>query len=138
VKNDQLEFGIKNAKYIIGNDYELMLIKSRVKNFNEIVKNKIIITTLGERGAVIFNKGEIIDIKIAKVKKLTDPTGCGDAWRSGFLAGMQRGFDLKTCGQMGAIASAYVMENYGCQEHLYTKKQFENRYRQNFGALIKL
>lgn len=138
VKNDKLEFGIKNAKYIIGNDYEITLMRSRVKNFDKIIKDKILIITLGEKGAAINDSGKIIKVPTAKIKKVVDPTGCGDAWRSGFLAGLQREFDLKTCGQIGSIASAFAIESYGGQEHVYTKKQFENRYRQNFGALIKL
>ncbi|MBF8249905.1 MAG: Adenosine kinase [Candidatus Levybacteria bacterium] len=138
VKDSQLEFGIKNAKYIIGNDYEIALIKMRVKNFEEIVKNKIFITTLGEKGAVISDGNNIIEIKSAKINKIVDPTGAGDAWRSGFLTGLQKGFDLQICGQMGSVASAYAIENYGSQEHKYTKQEFENRYRQTFGTLIKL
>jgi len=138
VKVDQLEFGIKNAKYIIGNDYEITLIKSRIKNFDKIIKNKVLITTLGEKGAIINNVKNIFKIPAAKIKKIVDPTGCGDAWRSGFLAGLNKKFDLQVCGQMGSVASAYVIENYGSQEHKYTKKDFENRYRQNFGSLIKL
>lgn len=138
IKNNQLELGIKNAKYIIGNDYEITLIKSRVKNFDKAMENKILITTLGEKGAIIETPKKTYKIRIAKPEKIVDPTGCGDAWRSGFLAGLQRGFDLQVCGQMGAVAAAYAIENYGSQEHKYTKKEFENRYRQNFNSLIKL
>ncbi len=138
VKDDQLEFGIKNAKYIIGNDYEIELIKSRVKNFNKVIKNKILITTLGENGAIIETSKKTYKIGIAKPQRIADPTGAGDAWRGGFLAGLERGYDLQTCGQMGAIAAVYAVENYGSQEHKYTKKEFIKRYRQNFGSLIKL
>jgi adenosine kinase len=72
------------------------------------------------------------------VQKIVDPTGAGDAWRSGFLAGLEKGFDLQTCGQMGAVASAYAIEHYGTQEHFYTKEEFAKRYRQNFNTLLKL
>jgi len=138
VKDAQLEFGVKNAKYIIGNDYEIELIKKRVKNFNRIIKNKVLITTLGENGALIETPKKMYKIPTAEPLKIVDPTGCGDAWRSGFLAGLQRKFDLQVCGQMGSIASSYTIENYGSQEHKYTKREFENRYRQNFKSLIKL
>ncbi|OGH51336.1 MAG: hypothetical protein A3H17_03860 [Candidatus Levybacteria bacterium RIFCSPLOWO2_12_FULL_37_14] len=138
LNSNQLEFGIKNAKYIIGNDYEIELMKKSVKNFRTIVRNKILITTLGENGALIQTSKKTYRIPTAEPLKIVDPTGCGDAWRSGFLAGLQRKFDLQACGQMGAVASAYVIEKYGSQEHRYTKKGFENRYRQNFDSLIKL
>lgn len=133
-----LEFSIKNAKYVIGNDYEVTFAKRKVKSWNKITKNKIIVTTLGEKGAIIQTSKKTYKIPIAKPKKILDPTGAGDAWRGGFLAGLQKGFTLQICGQMGAVAASFAIENYGSQEHKYTKKDFQNRYRQNFGSLIKL
>lgn len=138
VKDDQLEFGIKHAKFLIGNDYEITLIKSRVKNFNQLMKEKVLITTFGEKGAFIETAEKTYKILAVKPLKIVDPTGCGDAWRAGFLAGMEKGFDLQICGQMGAVTAAYAIENYGSQEHKFTTKEFEERYRQNFGSLIKL
>lgn len=134
-----LAFGISHAAYLIANDYEMILMQERLKKeWNTITKDKMLITTLGEKGARIVYKDKIYTIAIAKPKKFIDPTGAGDAWRAGFLAGLERGYDLQTCGQMGAVAATYAIEKYGTQEHIYTPKQFETRYRQNFGSLIKL
>jgi adenosine kinase len=138
VSNSDLELGVKNAKYLIGNDYEISLIKDRVKDWEKIFATKTIITTLGKEGTVIQTQNKTYKILAAKPKEVVDPTGAGDAWRGGFLAGLNRGFDLQVCGQMGSVAAAYVVENYGSQEHKYSKKDFINRYRQNFGSLIKL
>lgn len=138
IKDKDLEFGIKNASFIIGNDYEITFIKRKVKNWNKIIKDKIVITTLGGDGALIESPKKTYKIPIAKPLKVVDPTGAGDAWRGGFLAGLHRKFDLQVCGQMGAVSAVYAVEKYGSQEHKYTKKDFENRYRQNFGSLIKL
>ena len=138
VSDKDLEIGVSNAKYIIGNDYEISVIKKRVKNWKKYFKDKIIITTLGEKGTVIEDNGKVYRIKPAKVKKVLDPTGAGDAFRSGFLAGVDKGFDLKTCGQMGSIAAVYAVENYGCQEHKYTKKEFVKRYSQNYKTMLNL
>ncbi len=138
VSDSDLKLGVKNCSYLIGNDYEINIIKNRVKNWKKLFSEKIIITTLGEKGAVIEDKNKIYKIIPAKPKKVLDPTGAGDAWRGGFLSGLQRGFDLQICGQMGSVAAVYAVENYGSQEHKYTKKEFQNRYRQNFGSLIKL
>lgn len=138
VSNADLKLGIQHAMYVIGNDYEINLIKSRIKNWKKIFATKIIITTLGDKGAKIEDKGRTFDIPIAKISDVVDPTGAGDAWRGGFLSGIEKGFDMQTCGQMGAIASAYAVESYGTQEHFYTKKSFVNRYRQNFKSLLEL
>lgn len=138
VSNEDLALGARNAQTIIGNDYEISLIKDRVKDWQEFFPKKTIITTLGEKGALIEDNGRVYKIEPAKIKAVVDPTGAGDAWRSGFLAGLEKGFDLQVCGQMGAVASAYAIEHYGTQEHVFTKPEFSNRYRQNYKALLKL
>jgi adenosine kinase len=138
VADNDLALGVKNAQIIIGNDYEISLIKERVKDWQDFFPKKMIITTLGAGGAEINDKGKIYKIEAVKIEAIVDPTGAGDAWRSGFLAGMEKGFDLKTCGQMGSVASAYAIEHYGTQEHVFTKEEFVNRYRQNFGSLLEL
>jgi adenosine kinase len=138
VTDEDLTLGVKHAAYIIGNDYELKIMHERVKNFDKLVKDKIVITTLGEKGAVILDKGTLYEIPVAPVKKVVDPSGAGDAWRGGFLAGLMRGFDLQTCGEMGAIASAFCVESYGTQEQKFTKSLFTKRYKNAYNKTLKI
>ncbi len=131
---------ISRATILIGNDYEISLLKKKT-NLDEIAilnQVKILITTLGARGSLIKTKSETIQIKAGKPKKVFDPTGAGDAYRAGFLAGYLRSFDLKTCGQMGGVASCYAVEKYGTTQHTFTIKEFVKRYKENFGEEIKL
>ena len=136
---DDLKKAVTHAQILIGNDYEIELIAKKLG----ISKNKlltmtpIVITTLGEKGATIEcqvtnDKFQIFKIKPAKAKKVVDPTGAGDWFRSGFLAGYLRGLDLQTCGQMGALAAVYTVEAYGTTTHTFTKKEFIKRYRENY------
>lgn len=138
INNEDLTFGVKNAHSIIGNDYEINLIKERVASFEAITKEKTVITTLGEKGAVIEKQDKKITIKPAKPIQVVDPTGAGDAWRGGFLAGLDRGYDLHVCGQMGAVAAVYAVEHYGTQEHHYTKSQFTKRYKETYNETLVL
>lgn len=138
VTDDELTYGFMHADCIFGNDYEIALIKKRVFSYKEIIKNKIVVTTLGSKGAIIEDHGTKIAIKPAKVTKVVDPTGAGDAWRSGFLAGFDRGFDLQICGQMGSVAAAFAIEHYGGQEHSYTKTQFTKRYQDTYNKALVL
>lgn len=138
VTDEDLEFGVKHATYLIGNDYEIESIQKRLKNYKTLIKDKIVITTLGKEGAEIFDKGNVFKIVASEPTQVVDPTGAGDAWRSGFVAGLERGFDLKTCAQMGSVAASYPVEQYGSQEHTYTPEQFKNRYRQTYDSLVEL
>ncbi len=138
VSAKDLKLGVTHAQYLIGNDYEIDVIKDRVPNWKKLFADKTIITTLGEKGATIEKDGKVIVIKACKPKKFVDPTGAGDAWRSGFLSGLEKGFDLTTCGQMGAVAASFALEGYGTQEHQYSLQQFKTRYRQTYKTLLPL
>lgn len=134
LSDEDLIAGIEGAEILIANDYEMGTIESRIMKHESRVleKPKIKITTLGSEGSIIKTKKEEIKIKAAKTKEVKDPTGAGDAYRSGFLAGYLRGFDLKVCGQMGSIASCYVVEKYGTTNHGFTISEFKARYKENF------
>jgi len=138
INKAELKYGISHANYIIGNDYEIAIMKQKVKNWKKIVKDKILIITLGEKGAQIQRKNKNIFIKPAVPKRVVDPTGAGDAYRAGFLAGIEKGLDLQTAGQMGAVAASFAIEYYGSQEHKFTIKEFKNRYRQTYNSLLQL
>ena len=45
------------------------------------------------------------------LEEVFDPTGAGDAFRSGFLAGYIRGLPLDTCGRLGSLTAAYTVES---------------------------
>ncbi len=138
INNVDLRIGVEHASYIVGNDYEINLIQSRINNFRALVKNKIVITTFGKKGALIEQDGKKIPISPVHVKDITDPTGAGDAWRAGFLAGICRNYDLQTCGQLGSVISSYAISYYGTQEHKFTKEQFTRRYKDAYNKTIEL
>ncbi|MFC1646732.1 carbohydrate kinase family protein [Patescibacteria group bacterium] len=132
--------GIAGAKIVIGNDYEIALIEKAlgVSHSQLIKQTNTLITTLGPKGSIIETNAESMHIKPAKPKNTSDPTGAGDAYRGGFVAGFIRGFDLEICGQMGAVAAVYTVEKYGTVTHKYSKKQFCDRYYENYGKKLRL
>lgn len=138
LSDEDLIAGIEEAEILIANDYEMGIIDKRLKINDLRFKNKIRITTLGAEGSIIESEDKKIEVKSAKVEKVLDPTGAGDAYRAGFLAGYLRGLDLKTCGQMGSIASCYVVEKYGTTNHGFTIDEFCERYRQNFEEKLRI
>ena len=112
IKDNDLEEGVLNCRYLIGNDYEIAMILKRIKKtVNGLTGLGLkIITTLGEEGVryeekskiqnsklQINLKSKIINIPAHKVKKVVDPTGAGDAWRGGFVAGLLITYKTKDC-----------------------------------------
>ena len=143
VSNSSPDFllnGVKQAEIIIANDYEMAVLSDKIKlTSNEIKKIvPVCITTLGSKGSVIEGKNvkKPIIIKPVKPKKILDPTGAGDAFRSGFLYGYVRNLDLKTCGQIGSLLATYAIETFGTQEHFFIKKEFVKRYFKNYNKTL--
>jgi len=149
---EELKDGIEGASFLIGNDYEIDLIADKLGITHEdlLVMGPIVVTTLGAKGSIVETRHKAIHIKSAKVKNTSDPTGAGDAYRAGFLAGYLRFSlarrdlarltvdELQICGQMGSVAAAYTVEKYGTQTHSFTKKEFIARYHENYGTQIVL
>ena len=135
-----LKKGITHASMAIGNDYEISLMEKQLEITHKQLRMlvPIVITTLGPKGSIIEEKNNRISIKPAKVSAVVDPTGAGDAYRGGFIAGYVRGCDLKTCGQMGSVAAVYTVEKYGTVTHTYTKKQFVDRYQRNYSSKFSI
>ncbi len=135
-----LRMAVKNCSILVGNDYEISLIKKRLKISDKIFsdKNRILITTLGSEGSLVEKGGKKYKIPAANPENTSDPTGAGDAYRAGFLAGFVRGFPLGVCGRMGAVCAVYTVEKYGTQTHEFSLKEFEKRYKNNFGGSVNL
>ena len=129
--NQELEEGIRGATILIGNDYEMGLMIKRLGN--DLIRTvPIVITTLGEKGSIIEQGNKKIEIKPSLPSQVLDPTGAGDAYRAGFMAGFLKEKDLKVCGQMGSLTACYTVEKYGTTTHHFTKEEFKERYIKNY------
>lgn len=128
------------AYALILNDYEFAVFQEKTgRNRQQLLTDdvELLVITLGEKGSEIYTRdGQIKKIPPARVTEVTDATGAGDGYRGGFAAGLLQGLDLDVCGRMGSIAAAYVVENYGTQNHAYTLDEFKLRYAENFGARL--
>lgn len=132
---EELLAGVSGAELLIGNDYEIDLLTDTLGISHEellVSGPKAVITTLGAKGSIIETRTDAIHCKPAKATKIVDPTGAGDAYRGGFLAGYMRNLPLDVCGQMGSVASVYTVEKYGTVTHEYTKEEFIARYTQQY------
>ncbi len=126
---------------MVVNDYELGLLSERVGLSAEQLKANlpVVITTLGADGSVIEGREvpEPIKIGVAKPRQAADPTGAGDGYRAGFLYGYVRQWDLKKCGQLGAVVASFIVEKHGTQVP-FTAAEVTARYQENFNEEIKL
>jgi adenosine kinase len=135
--DDLLNFA-KQATFITLNDYEAQLFQDRTGlSPNEIAEHvEALIITRGGEGSHIYTNGDRLDIPSAKVDKLADPTGCGDAYRAGLLHGIMHGKDWETTGRIASLLGAIKIEQHGTQNHTFTMNEFADRFEQSFGRAL--
>jgi adenosine kinase len=92
------------------------------------------VTTLGADGVRISARdAEPIEVKAAAGVTPLEPTGVGDAFRAGFLAGLEWELGHERSAQVGCVLAAYVVETVGTQEYTFDAPQFVGRIRQSYG-----
>ena len=128
--------GARGAWILIGNDYELQLIMERTAQdmAGLVTLAEIVVTTLGRDGSQIATRSGTVDIPPAPAVRESDPTGAGDAYRAGLVAGLLQGLDLEAAGRVASLAATYAVEQVGTVEHSYTPTEFSERYQKAFGT----
>ncbi len=135
LNSEQLETLILNSKGLILNQYEAdLIIQKTDQTLMELQeKTAFIVVTQGEKGAKIYKNGVESTVPAIIVDSIIDVTGCGDAFRAGFLHGYVNQATLTKCVQYGNTASAFVIEQKGTQNHCFTYDAFINRVKENYG-----
>ena len=128
---------ITGATYLFMNEYELALAIQKTgwsdREILEQVKYRVV--TLGSEGARVESlHGETSNVTTPKEKSQTDPTGVGDSFRSGFVAGLAWGLNHERCAQLGSMIATYVIETTGTQEYRFTSAEFLARFKEAYGA----
>jgi adenosine kinase len=73
------------------------------------------VVTRGEKGCVVISPDGTEAVPAFPVERVVDTTGAGDLFAAGFLSGLARGADDRTCGRLGAMAAAEVIQHLGAR-----------------------
>ncbi len=136
MEGEEIKKLIEGAAYLFMNEYELALAcqKTGWSDADILDRVEVRIVTLGSQGAKVEQKGQpTITVGIAREKGKVDPTGVGDSFRSGFIAGLAWGLEHERCAQLGSMLATYVIETKGTQEYRFTREEFLSRFREAFG-----
>jgi adenosine kinase len=137
MSGEEIKLLIDGASYLFLNEYELALAMQKTGwSDREILEHvKIRVVTLGSKGAKVESAaGEFVQVGVPQEKSKTDPTGVGDSFRSGFIAGLAWGLSHERCAQLGSLIATYVIETMGTQEYRFTSAEFLARFQDAYGA----
>ena len=135
---EELRDFIDKAEYVTANDYESNLLQERTGWSEQDIAGKVkaYIATRGPKGACIMAGGKVHDIPPARERRVTDPTGCGDAFRAGLIHGITSGCDWETTGRMGNLMGALKVEHHGTQNQRFDYDAFAAEFREQFGYAL--
>ena len=134
---DSIRHLVDGATYLFTNDYEAALTEQKSGWSAEEILDRVgtRIITRGRDGSTVLRRGEApIEVPIATDVERVDPTGVGDAFRAGFLAGLAWELDLERCAQLGSTLASYVLETVGTQEYTFDNAHFLDRFGQAYGS----
>lgn len=135
LSGDGLCEAIDGSFMLICNDYEFELICKKTGNTPEELLDMTshIIVTLGENGSRVRSGGKTEMIPAVPPKQVVDPTGAGDAYRSGLLKGLSLGLDVAEAARIGSATASFCVENHGTQAP-FTLEECRKRHTDAFGA----
>ena len=133
--DDLMDF-IGLADYACFNDYEAKLACDRTgRSLEQLASQlKALIVTRGGEGSDIYVDGRRIEIPCVQADQILDPTGCGDAYRSGLLYGIAQGYDWEKTGRLAAVMGASKIAHRGGQNHQPTRGEIAARFEKAFGS----
>jgi adenosine kinase len=116
---EELKHFIELATWVTVNDYEGKMLSDRTGWSTAEISRRVqgLVVTLGGDGCEVWANGEVTLVPPEKPKAIVDPTGCGDAWRGALLYGLEQGWTLARCAQLGNQVGAIKIAARGPQNY---------------------
>jgi len=127
---------VDGAKYLFTNEYEWELLTRRTGWSEAELTDRVglRITTLSNKGSVLIGRdGTDLHVDVVPTESIEDPTGGGDAFRAGFLAGIDGGLGVERAAQLGSLIATLVLETTGTQEWAIDADRNTERVRAAYG-----
>jgi adenosine kinase len=110
---------IDQATWVTVNDYEGKMLSERTGWSSAEISRRVdgLVVTLGGDGCEVWVNGEVTLVPPERPAAIVDPTGCGDAWRGALLHGLEQGWSLTRCAQLGNKVGAIKIASRGPQNY---------------------
>ena len=116
---EELTHFVEQATWVTVNDYEGRMLSERTGLDSSEISRRVegLVVTLGAQGCEVWVDGQMTHVPPVKATQLVDPTGCGDAFRGALLFGLERGWTLVQCCELGNRVGAHKIATPGCQNY---------------------
>lgn len=107
------------ARWVVANDYEACMLSARTGLDRAALSQRVagLVVTLGAEGSEVWEQGARTAIALVQPTAISDPTGCGDAFRAALLYGLEAGWSLPRCAALGNHMGARKIASRGAQNY---------------------
>ncbi len=98
----------------------------------------IVVITDGARGTHLLHEEQHIHVPAKEGLKVLETTGAGDAFGSGFVAGLARGFPVQKALLLGVLNAEHVIAAYGAKNHILNRQEADTLLRHDRRTLCYL
>lgn len=116
---------VSQARWVAVNDYEARMLCDRTgESLESLSRSHLagVVVTLGTDGCDVWERGQRTHVPGVAATEVVDPTGCGDAFRGALLYGLERGWPLHRCVELGNRIGALKIACRGGQNHVIDRK----------------
>ena len=115
---------VEQASWVTVNDYEGKMLCDRTGWSPAEISRKVrgLVITLGHEGSEVWVDGEKTLVPPVQAVAVVDPTGCGDAYRGGLLYGLERGWSLVRCAELGNRMGSHKIAHRGPQNYMVDQR----------------
>jgi adenosine kinase len=116
---DALKHFIDLATWVTVNDYEGKMLSDRTGLDSAELSRRVkgLIVTLGAEGSEVWVDGVKTLVAPVAAREVVDPTGCGDAYRGALLHGLEQGWSLVRCAELGNRIGSLKIAHRGPQNY---------------------
>jgi len=111
---------LDDANWVKINEHELEVLcpeasnlESAIKIFSKQFDLDILIVTLGEKGAIAWNKQQFIKVQPTASTQVVDTVGAGDAFASVFLLGLSKEWAIETTLERAQTFAGEIVKRQG-------------------------
>ena len=135
---------IEGSAVFVVNDYEWSLTQDKTGLDEQAIAERVgaLIVTRGGEGSLLVRGGRDLgveveeaksEVPVVKAEAVVDPTGCGDAYRSGILYAIARGLPIETGARIGSLMGSLKVARPGPQSIDEGLDEIRSRFEAEFG-----
>ena len=134
---DMLALFLSRSRYILMNHIEANYVMracgtAHLAQLLDAATQSFVVTQ-GADDILIYTGSQPQRVKTVPPSRVVDPTGAGDGFAAGFVAGLLHNASPQSCAQMGSVVASFVLEAVGCQTNLPSWEQAMQRYVAHYG-----